>query len=78
MNPILQDLIDSIAAEHTVAVSVTTFLNGVPKLISDAVDKALANGATAEQLAPLTALSDAIKADTKALADAVTANTPSA
>lgn len=70
---LIQEVTD---ADTTIDVA-TAFVNGVPQMITDAVAKALANGATAEQLQPLTDLAtnfQAIKA--KALADAIAANVP--
>jgi len=78
MNPILEDLKKAIEDEKTVAASAVTFINGIPKLIQDAVTKATGNGATADQLAPFAALSQTIKDETAALAAAITANTPAA
>lgn len=73
---ILTDLLDATTAEHTVVASAIAFINGVPGLIADAVTKALANGATAEELAPFQAVIDAIKADSAATQAALLANTP--
>jgi hypothetical protein len=77
-NPTVDTTIAEIQAATTVIDSATIFANSVPGLISDAVSKALANGATAAQLAPLTDLGTALKAKADALAAAVVANTPAA
>jgi len=65
-----------IEATETVEGSATTFINGVPGLISAAVAAALANGATADQLKPLTDLQSTLQAQTEALSAAIAANTP--
>jgi hypothetical protein len=70
---LLQEVTD---ADTTIDVA-TAFVNGVPKMITDAVAASNALGATQEQLQPLTDLAtnfQAIKA--KALADAIAANQP--
>lgn len=61
--------------ETTVVASVEKTLNGIPALISDAVSKALAKGATPEQLQAFADLSAAIEANTTGLTSAVVANT---
>lgn len=76
-DPITQ-VVNDVAAEDTVIKSAVVAFSGIQKRIDDAVAAALAGGATAAQLAPLTALSADIQANTKALADAVAQNTPSA
>lgn len=76
------DQIAALTAEVTAATTVEdsaiTFIDGVPGLITSAVNAALANGATSEQLQPLTDLGAALQAKSDALAAAVTANTPAA
>ena len=67
-----------VTAEATVEQSAITLLNGIPKLIADAVSAALAQGATPAQLKALTDLSASIEANTTGLSAAVTANTPAA
>lgn len=70
-------LIQEVTDADTTLDVATAFVNGVPAMITTEVQKALANGATAEQLQPLTDLANnfqAIKA--KALADAIAANQP--
>jgi hypothetical protein len=74
MNPIDQ-LVADVAAEDTVIDSCVVYIKGVPALIDAAVQKALAGGATAAQLVPLTTLSADVKAKTQAITDALTANT---
>lgn len=73
------DLSDEIAAvtrATTVQASATELINGFSSRLQAAVDQALANGATAEELAPLSDLATALDASSTALQDAVTANTP--
>ena len=67
-----------VTAEDTVIDSAVTLINGIPALIKDAVDKALAAGATPAQLQSLTDLGTTMTAKSQALAAAVTANTPAA
>lgn len=76
MNPVLEDL--RLQVEETTAVvgSAVTLINGIGARVQTAVDAAIANGATAEQLAPVTDEVAALKASSQALADAVAANTP--
>jgi hypothetical protein len=75
-NPLLSELEAQITAATTVVQSATTLILGIPGLIQSAVDAAIANGATAEQLAPFDALGDELQAKAAALAAAVSANTP--
>lgn len=75
-NPLLAELEAQITAATTVVQSATTLILGIPGLIQSAVDAAIANGATAEQLAPFDALGDELQAQANALAAAVSANTP--
>ena len=80
MDPVVQQLIDDLKAEvaavTTVDASATAFIQGVPALIQAAVDKVIANGgATAADLQPLVDLGTALKAQSDALAAAITANT---
>ncbi len=54
--------------------SATTLINGIAARIQAAVDKAIANGATAEELAPVQGEVDALNAGSADLAAAVAAN----
>lgn len=65
MSAQLDDLIAAVAAEHDTTASAITLLNG----LAAKVDELVASGADATQLQ---ALADSIRADTAALADAVT------
>ena len=71
-------LIASVAAEDAVIDSAVIMINGFSGRLAQAVAEALANGATAEELKPLTALKADIDAKKQQLADAVQANTPAA
>lgn len=75
-NPLLAELQAQVTAATTVVQSATTLILGIPGLIQSAVDAAIANGATAEELAPFDALGDELQAQANALAAAVAANTP--
>lgn len=56
----------------------TTLIGGIQARIDAAVAAALANGATAAQIKPVTDLSAALGAQSDALTAAVIANTPAA
>lgn len=75
MNPTLQKLSDSVTAMTTVAASATTLINGIAQRIQDAVTAAIANGATADQLKPVSDEADALTASATALSAAIAANT---
>ncbi len=78
MNDVLDKLAAEVAADVTVMASATTLIDGFAARLQAAVDKALANGATAEQLAPVTDDVAALTAGRGTLAAAVTTNTPAA
>ena len=75
---ILDDLQAQVTASETVESSAVTLINGIAARIQAAVDAAVAGGATAAQLAPVTAEVAALKASSDALSAAVVANTPAA
>ena len=77
-NPVLDDLKATVEATTSVEDSATALINGFAARVQAAVDQAIANGATAEELAPVQAEVDALKASSDALSQAVKANTPSA
>jgi hypothetical protein len=77
-NPVLADLQATVAATTSVEDSATALINGFAARVQAAVDAAISNGATAEELAPVQAEVDALKASSDALSQAVKANTPSA
>lgn len=63
---------------ETVKDSVDAFAKGVPDLIRRAVDDAVAKGATAEQMAEMSALADRVGAISEEIAGDVVMNTPQA
>lgn len=75
-NPVLQQLQQQVEQTTQVIASAVTLINGIADRIQAKVAEALANGATAEELAPITDEIAALKASDQALADAVAANTP--
>ncbi len=77
-NQILADLQETVAATTSVEDSATALINGFAGRVQAAVDQAIANGASAAELAPVQAEVDALKAASDALSQAVAANTPSA
>lgn len=78
MNADLQSLLDETTDIESVLDSAVTFINGVPALIDKAVQAAIGNGATADELKPLAQLSADFKAKAQAVKDAIAANTPAA
>jgi NAD(P)H-flavin reductase len=70
-SPVLQDLIDEMTNAQTVEESAIIFIQGVPGMIQTAIDAALANGATAAELAPVAAVGTDLKAKSDALAAAL-------
>jgi hypothetical protein len=77
-NPVLDDLKATVEATTSVEDSATMLINGFAARVQAAVDQAIANGASAAELAPVQAEVDALKAASDALSQAVAANTPSA
>ena len=75
---ILDDLAAQVKANTDVEDSATLLINGFAARVQAAVDKALAGGATAAELAPVQAEVDAMKTSAAALSSAVAANTPAA
>lgn len=78
MNPIIDDLTATITNATTVEKSAEEFIKGVATKIQAGIDAGLANGATAEQLAPFTDLNKALNDESAALQAAMTANTAAA
>lgn len=76
----LQDAIDAntaaATAETTVIQSAITYIQGIPGLIQAAVDAALAQGATADQLQQLADLKTRLETDATNLNAVLTANVP--
>ncbi len=75
---ILADLQAQVKAATDAEDSATILINGFAARVQAAVDAAIANGATAAELAPVQDEVNALKASSDALAAAVVANTPSA
>ncbi len=71
---VLADLTAAVTNIVGVAQSAEAALNGVAARIQAAIDAALANGATAAELAPVQAEVDGLNAEATALAAAVAAN----
>ena len=74
-NTVLADLQATVAATTTVEDSATALINGFAARVQAAVDAAIGNGATAEELKPVQDEIDALKAASDALSQAVKANT---
>jgi hypothetical protein len=76
------EILTKLDAEVTKATSVmasaTILIKGIAARVQVAVDAALANGATAAELAPVQAEVDALAASSSDLASAVIENTPAA
>lgn len=77
-NLVLADLALAVTKMTTVATSAVELINGITARVQAAVDAALANGATAAELAPVQAEADALSASADSLAAAVAANTVAA
>lgn len=77
-NAALDALKAQVEASTAVDASALLLINGFADRQQAAIDAAIGNGATAEQLAPVQAEVDALKASSDALAAAVKANTPAA
>jgi len=77
-NVTLDALKAEVARVKDVDDSAVALINGIAARISAAVTAAIANGATAEELAPVTDEVAALKSNNDALAAAVSANTPAA
>lgn len=77
-NPSLDNLAAAVTNATTVQASATALINGFAARMQAAVDAATANGATAEELAPVQAEVDALNTSATDLSAAVVANTPAA
>lgn len=75
-SPILQEVHDTVNQSRTVMQSASALVRSIPTLIANAKAEALANGASAEELAPFDTLADALRADADTLAADVLAHTP--
>lgn len=76
MPKVIDDLVQEVSEDLTVMDGAITFIKGVPDLVQAAIDKALANGATEAQLAPVTQVVTELQAKRQALQDALAANVP--
>lgn len=76
MSPIIDQLTQQVNNAIGVEQSAITLINGIAQRIQDAINQALENGATAEQLQPVSDLSNQMQAESDALAAAIQANTP--
>ena len=72
---VLADLAVAVTRMTDVAGSAVALINGIAARIQEAVDAAVANGATAAELAPVTAEVALLNAKADDLAAAVAANT---
>lgn len=72
---VLGDLQAAVTRATTVAASATTLIRGIGGRVQSAVDAAIANGATAEQLAPVQDEVNALNASITELGAAVSENT---
>lgn len=77
-NPALNDLTNEITNATSVEASATALINGIADRINAAVQAAIGNGATAEELKPVADLGAQLQQQSDALQAAVTANTPAA
>lgn len=78
-NPVIDQLISTIAKNKDTIDSAIVFINSVTtKLIPDAIAAALKNGATEAELAPFTQLITDMSAKDAEIATAIVANTPAA
>ena len=75
-NPQLADLTSEITNATSVQASATVLINGIADRIQQAVQAAIANGATAEELKPVADLGTQLQQQTDALNSAILANTP--
>ena len=75
---ILAKLDAEVTKATTVMASAVALIKGIAARVQVAVDAALANGATEQELAPVQAEVDALAASSTDLASAVIENTPAA
>ncbi len=70
-NQVIDDFVAALAIENAAVDKAVVYLNGVPALIQAGIDAALAGGATAAQLATLTALMPTVAAEAAAIVAAL-------
>lgn len=73
-SPILSVLAEEIEETRGVMQSATQLINGFSQRVADAIQAALANGASEAELAPFFTLEQELEASRTALASAVAAN----
>ena len=78
MNPVIDELKQEVTDTVGAMESAVVFINGESARMDAAVAKALENGATAEQLAPITDEIATMKSERESLAAAIAANSPPA
>lgn len=78
MAAVLDALQAQVTRNNDVIASAVLLINGLADRIASAVAAAIANGATAAELAPVQAEIDAMKAKDDELAASIAANTPAA
>ncbi len=76
VSQLLTDLDAAITKATTVQAGAALLIRGIPTRMQAAVDAALANGATASELAPVQAEIDALTASAADLTSAIAENTP--
>lgn len=74
-SPVIDQVIQQMTAATTIEDGAIAFINGVPGMIQEAVAKAIENGATAEQLQPVSDIGAQLEAKSNALQEALNANT---
>lgn len=72
----LNGITNAVTKATTVEASAQALIEGFAARLQTAVDAAVANGATADQLQPVSDLATALDTESDALQAAVTANTP--
>lgn len=77
-NVVLDSLKAQVQASTDAEASAVVLINGIGARVQAAVNAAIANGATADELAPVQDEVNAMKASADALSAAVVANTPAA
>lgn len=75
-NLVIEELVTEVAEEVTIMGSAKVLIDGFEQRLADGIAKALENGATAEQLVPLTQLKTALDVSGNDLAASVAKNTP--
>ena len=78
MAKVLDDLAAQVKKNTDAEAAATVVINGIAARLQAAVDAALANGATAAELAPVTDEITALNASADTLSAAIVANTPAA